>query len=77
MTDLPEDELVAEISAFCERVGISRTTFGQMAVNDSALFTELKKGREPRRLTRQRIRDFMADYPIPSSEESEPAGSGN
>jgi hypothetical protein len=78
MTDLPEAALIAEIDEFCERAGVSRTTLGLKAINDPALYSTIKAGRELRRMTRQRVRDFMADYQIPSAtEESAPAGSGD
>lgn len=60
--ELPESELLAEMQAFKERTGLSLTQIGVRAVNDSALATSLKAGRELRRMTRQRVRDFMADY---------------
>lgn len=74
-----EAEIIEEIEAFCVRVGMTPTMFGKRAMNDSALMTNLRSGRELRRSTAKRLRRFMADFPgIPSAtEESAPARRGN
>lgn len=75
--ELPEADLLTEIEAFCARAGMSPRAFGDQALGDRGLVTNLRKGRDLRTTTKNRIKAFMADFPIPSSEESAPAGSGN
>ena len=55
-----ETELLEQIDAYCELHGITPTDFGRDALNDSALVTTLKQGRELRSRTRRRITDFMS-----------------
>lgn len=55
MLDLPEADLIERIRVFCDETGISATEFGRRSINDSALMTNLVKGRELRRDTRARI----------------------
>lgn len=58
--DLPEATLIEKIEAFCERNAMTPTDFGRLALNDTALMTTLRAGRELRHRTRRRVEDFMA-----------------
>lgn len=51
--------LVREIEAFCERHGLSASRFGREAVNDTALVTDLRAGRQLTQKTLFRVRQFM------------------
>jgi len=52
-------KLLDEIRAFCARAGMTPTRFGVETVNDGHLLTRLQNGREPRRHTIERVRNFM------------------
>ena len=66
--ELPEAELIAEIDAFCAARGMSPHTLGKLALNDTGMMTGLRDGREMRRATRQKVRDFMAGYQAQAAE---------
>ncbi|TPE53058.1 hypothetical protein [Amaricoccus solimangrovi] len=53
-------ELLSDIAAFCEREGMSKWAFGEQAVKDRRLVSDLEKGRELRGKTRARLLHFMA-----------------
>lgn len=69
MTDLPEAELLREIEAFCESANMTVTAFGVAALNDRALVSNLRNGRDLRTTTKNRIRAFMADRQPPQAAE--------
>ena len=52
-------ELLAEISAFCAKSGMSKSSFGSAAMGDPGLVSGLEGRREPRRATIRAIRHFM------------------
>lgn len=52
-------ELAEEVAAFIASRDMAETTFGARAVNDPALIATLRRGRELRRDTVNRIRMFM------------------
>ncbi|MGY3609902.1 MULTISPECIES: hypothetical protein [unclassified Bradyrhizobium] len=54
-------DLVKEIDAFIEREGITATEFGWRAIKDPNLYRSLRKGRNPRLETMDRIRAFMRE----------------
>jgi hypothetical protein len=54
------DPLLRDIERYLSDSGMSATAFGLAAVNDPALIYDLRNGREPRRATRCRIREFLA-----------------
>ena len=60
MTELQETCLLQEIAAFCERRGISATAFGVKCLGDPNFVHDMLKGREPRRRTVIRVREFIA-----------------
>jgi hypothetical protein len=53
------DPVLAEIEAFLDLSGMTPTAFGQRALNDPTLVRELRQGRECKRGTRSRIREFI------------------
>lgn len=69
---IPDPELLAEIIAFCEEREISETRFGMKTVGDKSLIANMKKGRELRRKTRQRVCEFMRDTPAMAAADTPP-----
>lgn len=55
-------ELLAAVERFLSDTGMTPTQFGWQAVKDPVFVRDLKNGREPRRRTRQRVADFIAQY---------------
>ncbi len=61
------DDLLIEIEAFCRTHQVKESRFGRDAVNDTTFIPQLRQGREPRRATIARVRQFMATYrPVPA-----------
>ena len=58
-TEPAHPQLLAEITAYCEATGMSRTAFGACAVNDPSFVSDLEAGRECRMRTISRVRRFM------------------
>lgn len=56
------DPIVGEIERFLADANMTPTRFGQLALNDSTFVHELRRGRECRRHTRRRVRQFMQDW---------------
>ena len=54
------DPILPAVEAFLAREGISPTSFGKNAVNDPALVPDLRKGRELRKKTREKIFAFLS-----------------
>src|ERR1700758_487819 len=54
------DRLLAEISAFCQRVGMAESTFGRRVVNDGKLVSRLRFGGRITTQTEERIASFIA-----------------
>ena len=59
------EKLLAEIESFLERSGLEHTTFGTLAMNDTAFVTQMRRGRNVRIDTAERARDFMAAWKPP------------
>lgn len=57
MSDQP---IIAEVERFLKRTGMAESAFGRRAVNDWKFVRDLRQGRELRRSTEQRIRNFMS-----------------
>lgn len=53
--------LIEDIEAHCTERGISETTFGNLAMKDSRFVGELRNGREMRRATITRVREYIAE----------------
>jgi hypothetical protein len=58
-TEAPHTELRADVLAYCEAHGMTKTAFGVKAVGDPRFVADLEKGREPRWSTIERVRLFM------------------
>jgi Meiotically Up-regulated Gene 113 (MUG113) protein len=56
--------LANEIEVFLRKTGMSATAFGIQAANDPQLVHELRKGRECRKATRNRVAAFI-EGPVP------------
>lgn len=59
MDDPTLDPILGEIEAFLTETGRTPTAFGYDALKDPTLVHELRRGRECRRATRERIRQFI------------------
>ena len=53
-------DLLAEIDAHCAEHNLSRSGFGEAAVGDPRFVFDVGAGRELRRRTIERVRDFIA-----------------
>jgi hypothetical protein len=62
MRDIAHPELVAEIRAWCAARGVALTAFGMAALNDPSFFADLEEGRECRRATLVKVREYMATH---------------
>lgn len=54
------ERLIAEIAAFCQRVGMAESTFGRLVVNDGKLVTRLRFGGRVTTHTADRVRAYIA-----------------
>lgn len=60
-TTLASDaDILKEIEAFIAQYEMPLTTFGRKAAGDPRLVADLRNGRELRRSTEKRVREFMA-----------------
>jgi hypothetical protein len=56
------DEFKTQIETFIQRVGITPTTFGRMALSDPNFISQLRKGRVCSLRTAEKICAFMETY---------------
>lgn len=61
-------ELLAEIEAFVEKVGISEITFGRKALSDPHFVRDLRNSRRLWPETEAKVRDFMAKFEAASAQ---------
>ncbi|MCF4166358.1 hypothetical protein L2U69_11945 [Zavarzinia compransoris] len=54
------DPILPEIRAFLGATGMTKSAFGSAALKDPALVFQLEGGRELRRQTREKVRQFIA-----------------
>jgi hypothetical protein len=54
--------LLHDIDAFRKRHKLSRSAFGQLALNDKAFVFQIEGGRRVWPETEEKVRDFMATY---------------
>jgi len=54
--------LLHDVLAFCKTHDLPETTFGRGAVKDPRLVSDLRRGRQVRSATEQRIRAFMETW---------------
>ncbi len=59
------DDLLSEISEFCRAAGMAESTFGRAAINDGKLVSRLRNGGRITTDTLDKIRGFIAEYPLP------------
>lgn len=59
-------EILSEISEFCRAAGLAESTFGRAAINDGKLVSRLRNGGRITTDTLDRIRSFMAGFPLPT-----------
>lgn len=63
MDNLSQDvELIATIDAFCAARGITKSAFGRSAVGDPCFVFDLEDGREPRRKTVAKVREYIGSH---------------
>lgn len=55
--------LLDDIQTFIETHGITERKFGEEALNDKNLVSDIRAGRSPSLNTAERIREFMIAYP--------------
>jgi hypothetical protein len=53
------DPVLLAVEEFLQAADMTPTAFGQRALNDPTLVHEMRKGRECKRATRQRILEFI------------------
>jgi hypothetical protein len=53
------DRLLAEIAAYCQRIGMAESTFGRRVVNDGKLVTRLRFGGRVTTHTADRVRSYI------------------
>lgn len=59
-------DLIAEIEAFCQEVGMAKTAFGDACMSDPSLVKNLRDGRELRGKTVRKLQQFiMASHVAP------------
>lgn len=58
-TETDTDPLLADVESFLEESGMTPTAFGAQALNDPTLVREMRSGRECKRATRAKIREFI------------------
>lgn len=56
------DQFRATVEDFLERTQMPPTRFGKLAAGDPNFIIDLRKGREPRFSTTQRVRQFMDSH---------------
>ena len=54
--------LLREVEKFLREKQIPPATFGRSAINDSRFVFELRKGREPREATVNKVKEWMKNY---------------
>lgn len=51
-----------KVMAFLTKNRMADSTFGRISIGDDHLIEDLRKGREPRKVTRDKILEFMKNY---------------
>lgn len=65
------DDLLFEIDAYCEAIGIKPTTLGRYAVNDGGFVARIRAGGQCLPRTAQKVRAYMLANPPRDDSESE------
>lgn len=58
-TNFDPDPILQDVEDFLQTSQMTPTAFGRLALNDPTLVHELRSGRECKRVTRARIREFI------------------
>ena len=69
-------DLLSEVTAYCERVGMSRRSFGAMACGDPNLVYLMKRGTQLGPVRQQGVRAFLDSYPDGPPKGGVPAKEG-
>lgn len=56
------EKLLQEIEAFLVRTGMTQTSFGRDSIRDPAIVADIRKGKNPRLDTADKLRAFMASW---------------
>lgn len=59
---LTQEQFLQDVTAFCDKYKISRRDVGVKALNDTAFFGRLLRGKSPTLNRIERVYDFMIDY---------------
>ena len=59
------EKLLAEIEAFLEASGLSAAAFGVQSLNDPAIVYDIRRGKNVRLDTADRLREFMTAWKPP------------
>lgn len=59
---IEQDDILAEVEVFLARHAMGTAAFGRMTLNDPNFVTDLRSGRDIRRSTVVKLRNFMASY---------------
>ncbi len=59
-----KDDLIKEIDAYLARSGMNATEFGVAVLNDTAFVHRLRRGKDVRVATVEKVRKWMADHPL-------------
>jgi hypothetical protein len=68
----PPAQLLAEIEAFCERTGMTRSAFGKRVKNDLGYVRRLRTGSIPKARSVEQVRAFIRNW-VPEDEPARPA----
>lgn len=60
---MKQSDLLSEVRAYCEEVGISPSTLGVRALGNSRYFDRLERRIEKAEEDAQKLRAFMAEHP--------------
>jgi hypothetical protein len=61
-TETTPDPILADVEKFLQASQMTATAFGVRSLNDPTLVHELRNGRECKRKTRARIREFIKGF---------------
>lgn len=59
-----KDDLINDIDAYLARSGMTATEFGVAVLNDTAFVHRLRRGKDVRVATVEKVRAWMRDHPL-------------
>lgn len=65
------DPILTEVEAFLKRSGMPPTVFGKVILTDPNFVFDLRLGREVRRSTRDKVREFLDANAAPSAKKGD------